>query len=115
MNEEEEPRTTLVDDLKKLDQEYLELSVREDALIAILRRLQEEETTLHLALQEASETGEQRMQQALRDKDQAAIARLEQALMGSSSDEEDTNAADGQSLFSFPKFSGGSNSLNFKP
>ncbi len=107
MNEDDEPRTALVDDLKKLDQEYLELSVREDALITVLRRLQEEETALRLALQEAAETGAQRMQQALRDKDQAAIARLEQALMESSSEDEDAKAADGQSLYSFSKFSAG--------
>ena len=105
MNEDEEHRTALVDDLKKLDQQYLELSVREEALMTVLQRLQEEETALRRALQEAAETGEQRMQQALRDKDLAAIARLEQALMGSSSEEEDANAADGHSLFSFSKFS----------
>lgn len=104
MNEEELPGSVLVEDITKLDQEYCELSEREEVLVAILRRLQEEETALHHALREAAETGEQRMQDKLRERDEAAIARLEQALMESSSEEED--APDTQSLFTSPNFSG---------
>ena len=100
MSGEEVSRSTLVDDIKKLDQEYCELSVREGVLVSILQRLQEEETALRQALREAMETGEHRMQQDLRKKDEAAIARLEQALMESSSDD-DVTRPDASSLFSF--------------
>jgi hypothetical protein len=96
----------LLDDLKKLDESYCELSKQEESLTEVLHRLQQEERVLQLALKEASETGTQRMQQERRDKDATAILRLEQALMeSSSSEDEEGNAPDFQSLASVAKTS----------
>jgi hypothetical protein len=112
MSGEEVSCPTLVGDIRKLDQEYCELSEQEGVLVSILRRLQEEETALRHALREAMETGGHRMQQDLRQKDEAAIARLEQALMESSSDE-DVTGPDVQSLFSFTGGSTVHNRIDF--
>jgi predicted RNase H-like nuclease (RuvC/YqgF family) len=76
-------------ELQKLDDELLELSRKEEYLQAILRSLKQQEDTLQKALKEASETGEERLQNERRRKDEQAIARLEQALMESSSEDED--------------------------
>lgn len=97
-------------EVKKLDEEFCDLLNQEASLNEIWRRLRHEEVVLQQALQEASETGEQQMQQRKLDKDAAAISRLEQALMmESSSDEDDRHFQDLQSLLSFSKSSQGKN------
>jgi predicted RNase H-like nuclease (RuvC/YqgF family) len=78
--------------LQKLDEEFLELSKREDHLKSILASLKEQEETLQKALKEASETGQERLQKQRRQKDEQAMARLEQAWMESSSEDEDTKS-----------------------
>ena len=68
------------------------MSKKEEYLQSILRSLKHQEDTLQKALREASETGEERLQKERRRKDEQAIARLEQAWMESSSEDEDTKS-----------------------
>jgi vacuolar-type H+-ATPase catalytic subunit A/Vma1 len=103
-------REAVLGEVKELDEEFCELLNQEASLNEIWRRLQHEAVVLQQALKEASETGEQQMQQRRLDKDATAISRLEQALMmESSSDEDERHFQDVQSLVSFSKSSQGRN------
>ena len=102
-------REAVLGEVKKLDQEFCELLSQEASLTEIWHRLQQEEVVLQQAFKEASETGEQQMQQRRLEKDATAISRLEQALMESSSDEDNGNFPDVQSFVSFAKSSAGRN------
>jgi 23S rRNA G2069 N7-methylase RlmK/C1962 C5-methylase RlmI len=89
---------------EKLNDEFRELSKKEEYLQSILNSLKQQEDMLQNALKEASETGEERLQKERRQKDEQAIARLEEAWMESSSEDEDT-----KSNFDLISFIGNSN------
>ena len=83
--------------LSKLDTEYLELNKEETKLVALLNKTQKEEACLRQALVEASESGAQRRLREMKQRDQAAVAKLESALFesdsssGSSEEEDETS------------------------
>lgn len=73
--------------LHQLDQANLELEAKEDLLNNALRNLKEDERCLREAIKEKS-TASQPPSQKRTAKDAEAVRRLEQALLGSSSDDE---------------------------
>lgn len=80
--------------LTKLDEEYMGLNHQETKLVALLNKTQKEEACLRQALMEASESGAERRLREMRQRDQAAVAKLESALFesdssSSSSDDDD--------------------------
>jgi hypothetical protein len=80
--------------LTKLDEEYMGLNHQETKLVALLNKTQKEEACLRQALLEASESGAERRLREMKQRDQAAVAKLESALFesdssSSSSDDDD--------------------------
>jgi hypothetical protein len=71
--------------LTKLDEEYMGLNHQETKLVALLNKTQKEEACLRQALMEASESGAERRLREMRQRDQAAVAKLESALFESDS------------------------------
>jgi multidrug resistance efflux pump len=89
--------------LTKLDEEYMGLNHQETKLVALLNKTQKEEACLRQALLEASESGAERRLREMRQRDQAAVAKLESALFESDSsstssddDDETSKNADAQ-------------------
>jgi hypothetical protein len=78
--------------LHQLDQENLELEAKEDMLNNALRKLEEDESCLREAINEES-TAPQPPSQIRTAKDAEAVRRLEQALLGSSSDDETNDSS----------------------
>lgn len=84
--------------LTKLDEEYIELNHQETKLVALLDKTQKEEACLRQALVEACESGAERRLREMKQRDQAAVAKLSSALFesdSSSSDEDETSKYDG--------------------
>jgi hypothetical protein len=80
--------------LTKLDEEYMKMNYQETKLVALLNKTQKEEACLRQALLEASESGAERRLREMKQRDQAAVAKLESALFesdssSSSSDDDD--------------------------
>lgn len=71
--------------LTKLDEEYMGLNHQETKLVALLNKTQKEEACLRQALLEASESGAERRLREMKQRDQAAVAKLESALFESDS------------------------------
>lgn len=89
--------------LTKLDEEYMGLNHQETKLVALLNKTQKEEACLRQALLEASESGAERRLREMKQRDQAAVAKLESALFESDSsstssddDDETSKNADAQ-------------------
>jgi hypothetical protein len=61
------------------------LNHQETKLVALLNKTQKEEACLRQALMEASESGAERRLREMRQRDQAAVAKLESALFESDS------------------------------
>jgi hypothetical protein len=78
--------------LHKLDQAHLELETKEKLLNDTLRKLNEDENCLREAIKEES-TASQPPSQKRTAKDAEAVRRLEQALLGSSSDDETNDSS----------------------
>jgi hypothetical protein len=88
--------------LTKLDEEYMGLNHQETKLVALLNKTQKEEACLRQALMEASESGAERRLREMRQRDQAAVAKLESALFESdssstSSDDDDETSKNADS------------------
>ena len=78
----------------RLDDEYAKLNEKERNMMHILERLRREEVALRNALQEASDSGAERLKRGRKERDDAAVARLESALFetdNSSSDDDEQN------------------------
>jgi predicted nuclease with TOPRIM domain len=75
--------------LGQLNDEYRRIAAEEVSLTEVLERLHREEAMLKEALQEASETGAERLRQQRLERETSALARLEDALMGESSSDEE--------------------------
>jgi hypothetical protein len=89
--------------LTKLDEEYMKMNYQETKLVALLNKTQKEEACLRQALLEASESGAERRLREMKQRDQAAVAKLESALFESDSsstssddDDETSKNADAQ-------------------
>lgn len=70
----------------RLDTEYAKLNSEERSMMHILERLRKEEVALQKALQEASDSKRYR-----KERDDAAVARLERALFQSDSSDDEPN------------------------
>lgn len=66
--------------LSRLDQEYDSLDKQEKQLLQVMERLHKEENCLSQALEEASETGADRLARDRQEREHAAVARLEMAM-----------------------------------
>ena len=75
--------------LGQLNDEYRRIAAKEVSLTEVLERLYREEAMLKEALQEATETGAERLHQQRLERETSALARLEDALMGESSSDEE--------------------------
>jgi ribosomal protein S21 len=84
--------TQIQQTLRQLDQANLELEAQEELLNNALRKLKEDERCLREAIKEES-TASQPPSQKRTVKDAEAVRRLEQALLGSSSDDETNDSS----------------------
>jgi len=86
--------------LSRLDEEYKDLDQEEQQLMLLLHKTQSEEACLRQALKEATETGAQRRAREMKQKEDAAVARMESALFesDSSDDDDDNNKVAGESI-----------------
>lgn len=75
----------------RLDDEYAKLNNEERNLMHILERLRREEVALRKSLQEASDSGAEQLKRDRKERDDAAVARLESALFGSDSSDDEPN------------------------
>jgi hypothetical protein len=78
--------------LHELDQQNLDLEANEELLNNVLRKLKEDESCLREAIKEES-TASQPPSQKRTAKDAEAVRRLEQALLGSSSSDDETHVS----------------------
>jgi ribosomal protein S21 len=78
--------------LHHLDQANMELETKEELLNNALRKIKEDESCLREAIKEES-TASQPPSQKRTAKDAEAVRRLEQALLGSSSDDETNDSS----------------------
>lgn len=79
----------------RLDDEYAKLNNDERNMMHILERLSREEAALQKALQEVSGSGAERLKRDRKERDDAAVARLESALFEiDSSDDEPSETKD---------------------
>jgi ribosomal protein S21 len=84
--------TQIQQTLRQLDQANLELEAQEELLNNALRKLKEDERCLREAIKEES-TASQPPSQKRTAKDAEAVRRLEEALLGSSSDDETNDSS----------------------
>jgi hypothetical protein len=77
--------------LTRLDEEYSTLDQEESKLMIMMENVRKEETCLHEALKEATESGAERRARDKKERDDAVVARLESALFESDSSDEDDN------------------------
>jgi predicted RNase H-like nuclease (RuvC/YqgF family) len=73
----------------RLDDEYEKLNREESNMMAVLERLEREEVSLQKAMQEASESGADRLKMDRKEREDAALARLENALFETDSSDDD--------------------------
>jgi hypothetical protein len=78
--------------LHRLDEAYVELDAKEELLNNVMRKLKEDESCLRQAIKEASSAYLPQAQKRTL-KDAEAVRRLEQALLGSSSDDETSDGS----------------------
>jgi hypothetical protein len=86
--------TQIQQTLRQLDQANLELEAQEELLNNALRKLKEDERCLREAIKEESTASQPPSQKrTVKVKDAEAVRRLEQALLGSSSDDETNDSS----------------------
>lgn len=84
-----------VDELERLNQEYLQLSESEAKILQELRQIQQDEILLRNALQDMSETAREKIERLKRQREEDVVKNLQAALMGSdSSSSEDDDMDD---------------------
>jgi predicted RNase H-like nuclease (RuvC/YqgF family) len=77
--------------ITRLDDEYEKLNREERNMMAILERLKREQASLQAAIQEASESGADRLRKDRKEREDAAMARLENALFESDTSDDEPN------------------------
>ena len=77
--------------ITRLDDEYAKLNNEERNMMHILERLKREEAALQKALQEASVSGAERLRRDRKERDDAAVARLESALFEIDTSDDEPN------------------------
>lgn len=80
-----------LNEMERLNEEYIELSKQEASILEELHHLQQDETLLRDALQEMSETAREKMERKKRQREEDIVKNLQEALMrnDSSSSEDD--------------------------
>jgi phosphopantothenoylcysteine synthetase/decarboxylase len=94
---EERPNITLsendkVEEMDRLNKEYMELSNSETKILQELRQLEQDEILLRNALKDMSETAREKLDRQRREREEDIVKNLQAALMGndsSSSDDDD--------------------------
>jgi phosphopantothenoylcysteine synthetase/decarboxylase len=93
----ERPNITLsendkVEEMDRLNKEYMELSNSETKILQELRQLEQDEILLRNALKDMSETAREKLDRQRREREEDIVKNLQAALMGndsSSSDDDD--------------------------
>ena len=93
----ERPNITLsendkVEEIDRLNKEYMELSNSETKILQELRQLEQDEILLRNALKDMSETAREKLDRQRREREEDIVKNLQAALMGndsSSSDDDD--------------------------
>lgn len=80
--------------LSRLDDEYMTLDDEETKLVDLLNKTKQQEASLRHALQEACESGAERRLREIKQREEAAVAKLESALFESDSSDEDEDGDD---------------------